>query len=162
MTQTTPAPPYARGDDRLAMLRVPIDPTKLVNRWRNTDAETKGISEVTLTLRDGRLYLHAIAAGADGPVDWGAVPVTLHADVSVTGGARGTVDPTTEGRSTPHYADLSATDGGPSFLATYDHGFMRVYLQGRFNIGILPIVFFNEFLDESGRADYVQREVFVR
>jgi hypothetical protein len=166
MTQTTPTDtatlPYARGDDRLPMLRMPIDPTRLINRWRNTDADTKGISEVTLTLRDGQLYIHAVAAGADGHVDWGEVPVILHADLSVTGGGRGTVEPMTEGGPTPHYADLSATDGGPSFLATYHHGFMQVHLQGRFNIGILPIVFFNEFLDDSGRADYVQREVFVR
>lgn len=145
---------YARADDRHPMLQVPIDPTRLVRRWHNTDPDTNGISEVTLDLRDGTLYLHAIAAG---PVDWGEVPATLYADLSVTGGARGTVEP-----PTPHYADLSATDGAPAFLARYDHGFMRVYLQGRFNIGILPIVFFTEFLDDSGRADYLQREVFVR
>jgi hypothetical protein len=144
----------ARGDDRLPMLLEPIDPERLVNRWRNTDAGTPGIGEVVLAQRDGQLTIRCLAAGG---VDWGEAPVVLHADLSVTGGARGVLPP-----PVPHFADLSATDGGPAFLATYDHGFMRVHLQGRFNIGILPIVFFTEFLDDSGRADYVMREVFVR
>jgi hypothetical protein len=67
-----------------------------------------------------------------------------------------------DGDPTPHHADLSATDGGPAFWATYDFGFMTVLMQGRFNIGILPIVFFTDFRDDSGRADYVMREVFIR
>jgi hypothetical protein len=35
-------------------------------------------------------------------------------------------------------------------------------MQARFNIGILPFVMFNEFVDGSGRQDYFQREVFIR
>lgn len=153
---------YARGDDRLPMLWAPVDPSRLLTRWRNTDARTKGISEVSFAYRERQLYIRVTAVGPDGPIDWGEAPASLYADVSVTGGQRGAVPPTTDGEPTPHYADLSATDGGPAIFATYDHGFMRVHLQGRFNIGILPIVSFNEFLDESGRADYFIREVFVR
>jgi hypothetical protein len=153
---------YARGDDRLPMLDAPVDPARLLDSWRNTDTGTGGISDVVLTHRDGQLYIRAVAAGDDGPVDWGEVPARLHADISVTGGARAAVPPVTGDAPTPHHADLSATDGGPAFLASYDHGFMRVHLQGRFNIGILPIVFFTEFRDGSGRSDYVMREVFVR
>ena len=161
MTQDGNGLAYARGDDRLPMLCAPIDPARLLNHWRNTDAGTNGISEVTISYRDG-LFIRALAAGPDGPVDWGETPAEIYHDISVTGGGRGAVPPVTDGQPTPHHADLSATDGGPCFLAVYDHGFMRVYMQGRFNIGILPIVFFNEFTDGSGRADYLQREVFVR
>jgi hypothetical protein len=153
---------YARADDRMPMLRSPINPERLLNRWRNTYEDTNGISEVTLSIRDGQLYLQVTAVGRDGPVEWGEVPATLYTDLSVTGGGRATVDPMTDGEATPHYADLSATDGGPAFFATFDHGFQRVHIQGRFNIGILPLAIFTEFLDDSGRADYFVREVFIR
>jgi hypothetical protein len=164
---TSPAPEpdglgYARGDDRLPMLRAPIVPERLLTRWHNTDAATKGIPEVSLYLRDGRTHLRVTAAGPDGPIEWGDVPVSLYTDISVTGGGRAAADPVVDGRPTPHYADVSATDGGPALFATFDHGFMRVHMQARFNIGILPFVMFNEFLDGSGRQDYFQREVFVR
>ena len=150
---------YARGDDRLTMLDRPADPTPLLTRWRNTDADTPGVSEVSFTVRDGQLYVRVTAVGPDGPTDWGEAPATLYTDISVTGGGRATVEPTA-----PHYADLSATDGGPAFSARYDHGFQTVELQGRFNIGILPIVFFTDFTEEGadGRANYVMREVFIR
>ncbi|GAA4459590.1 hypothetical protein [Phytohabitans houttuyneae] len=153
---------YARGDDRLPMLRAPIVPDRLLTRWRNTDAGTTGISEVELHLRDGQTHLRVTAVGPDGSIDWGDAPVRLYTDISVTGGGRSAADPTVDGRPTPHYADVSATDGGPALFATFDHGFMRVHMQARFNIGILPFVMFNEFSDDSGRQDYFQREVFVR
>ncbi|GFJ92750.1 hypothetical protein [Phytohabitans rumicis] len=150
-------PACARGDDRLPMLAAPIVPDRLLTRWRNTDAATKGIPEVSISLRDGQPCLRVTAAGPDGPIDWGEVPITLYTDISVTGGGRSAAEP-----GAPHYADIRATDGGPAFFASFDHGFMRVHVQARFNIGILPFVIFNEFLDDSGRADYFQREVFVR
>lgn len=153
---------YARGDDRLPMLHAPIVPDRLHTRWRNTHAGTTGIPEVSLSSRDGRTYLHVTAAGPDGPIDWGDVAVSLYTDISVTGGGRAAAAPMVDGRPTPHFADVSATDGAPALYATFDHGFMRVHMQARFNIGILPFVMFNEFLDGSGRQDYFQREVFVR
>lgn len=162
MTDTRIDLACARGDDRLPMLGAAIDPARLINRWRNTYEHTNGISELTISLHDGQLYVRVTAVGRDGPVEWGEVPATTYADISVTGGNRSTVDPITDGRPTPHYADVSATDGGPMFFATFDHGFQRVHLQARFNIGILPIGIFTEFLDDSGRADYFMREVFIR
>jgi hypothetical protein len=153
---------YARGDDRLPMLRAPIVPDGLLTLWRNTDAGTTGITEVRLYPRDGRTHLRVTAAGPDGPIEWGDVPARLYTDISVTGGGRSAADPVVDGRPTPHYADVTATDGGPALFATFDHGFMRVHMQARFNIGILPFVMFNEFLDDSNRQDYFQREVFIR
>jgi len=154
--------PYARGDDRLAMLRAPIDPERLLATWRNTYEHSKGLSEVTCSFRDGTLYVRVTGVGPDGPIDWGEVPATLYTDLSVTGGGRDTAGPLTDDRPTPHYADLSCTDGGPAYFATYEHGFMTVRLQGRFNIGILPNAIFTDFNDGSGRANFFMREVFIR
>jgi hypothetical protein len=154
---------YARGDDRLPMVAGgALNTERLLNRWRNTDANTRGISEVTCSERDGQVYVRVTAVGPDGPLDWGEVPAVLFSDISVTGGGRAAVEPMTDGQPTPHYADISATDGGPAFWATYEHGFMTVHLQARFNIGILPIAIFTDFHDDSGRVNYMMREVFIR
>jgi hypothetical protein len=148
---------HARGDELLSMLRSPVTPEPMVGHWHNTDVTSRGISEVTCSVRDGDLYVAVRGAGPDGPIEWGEVPAEVYADISVTGGARSTVDP-----ADTHYADISATGGGPAFLAVYDHGFMRVYLQGRLNLGILPLAIFTEFVDGSGRSNYYTREILVR
>lgn len=147
----------ARGDERLSMLRTPVALEPMAGHWVNTDVRSRGITHVTCSVRDGALYVGVTAAGPDGPIEWGEVPAAVYADISVTGGARSTVEP-----ASTHYADTSATGGGPAFRAVYDHGFMRVHLQGRLNIGILPLAIFTEFVDGSGRSDYYAREVFVR
>jgi hypothetical protein len=163
MTEVVATFANARGDDRLPMLYgTRIDPTPLLHRWRNADEASRGISEVTCTRRGGQVWVRVLGVGADGPIDWGETPATVYADITATGGARATVDPVQDGRPTPHYADLSATDAGPAFTAAYDHGFMRVLLQGRFNLGLLVVAMFAEFLDGSGRSDYFAREVLVR
>lgn len=161
---TTPnGPAVVRGDDRLPMLRgKSIDPAPLLYRWRNADQTTRGVAEIRCGLRDGQLVVRVMAVGPEGPNDWGDAAGALHADISATGGARATVDPVTEGRPTPHYADITATDAGPAFWATYDHGFQRVHLQARINLGVLVVAMFTEFTDDSGRADYFHREVFIR
>lgn len=165
-TSNLPAPAglaAARGDDRLPMLRAPrIDPAPLLYRWRNADESSRGITEIGCELRDGRLVVRVIAAGPDGPIDWGEAPATLYADLSSTGGGRADADPVTNGRPTPAYADISVTDSGPAFEATYDHGFQRVHLQARIYLGVLVMPVFTEFADGSSRADYYRREVFLR
>jgi hypothetical protein len=151
----------ARGDDRLPMLHARIDPAPLLYRWRNTNDATRGVAEIRCELRDDQFVVRVIAAGPEGPVDWGEAVATLYADISSTGGGRAAADPVTDGHPTPHYADLSATDAGPAFLATYDHGFQRVHLQGRINLGLLVVAAFTTFTDDSGRADYYHREAFA-
>jgi hypothetical protein len=151
-------PAAARIDDRLPMLlATDIDPSPLLYTWRNADALSEGISEISCSRGDGGLLVRVAGVGPDGPIDWGETVATLYTDISATGGGRAACD-----AGTPHHADLSATDAGPSFLAVYDHGFMRVHLQARLNLGLLVVAMFNEFHDDSGRADYYHREVFVR
>jgi hypothetical protein len=150
-------PAAARIDDRLPMLLASEpDPSPLLYTWRNTDASTEGISEISCSQGDGRVLVHVVGVGPDGPIDWGETAATLYTDISATGGGRAS------GCGTPHHADISATDTGPGFLAVYDHGFMRVQLSARINLGLLVVAMFNEFHDGSGRADYFHREIFVR
>jgi hypothetical protein len=151
----------ACGDDRLPMLCASIDPAPLLCQWRNADEASRGIAEIRCKLRDDHLVVRVVAVGPQGPIDWGEVVATLHTDLSATGGGRATVEAVTDGRPTPHYADISATDAGPAFLATYDHGFQRVHLQARINLGVLVVAMFSEFTDDTGRADYFHREVFI-
>lgn len=155
-------PTCVRGDDRLPMLLAPIDPSPLLGRWRNADLTSRGLVEITCAWRDDQLFVRVAAADHDGSIDWGEVPAVLHADISATGGGRAAVPPVIDGRPTAHYADISATDAGPAFSASYDHGFLRVHLQARINLGVLVVAMFNDFIDHSGRMDYFHREVFVR
>jgi len=159
---TTTRPAATRGEDRLPMLRGSIDPAPLLCRWTNTDQASRGIAEIRCAFQDGQLRVRVVAVGPQGPIDWGEVAATLHTDLSITGGGRATVDVVTVGRPTPYYADISATDAGPAFWATYDHGFQRVHLQARIYLGVLVVAMFTEFTDDSGRANYFHREFFIR
>lgn len=162
-TGIAPAEPAAaRGEDRLAMLRGNIDPAILLCRWSNTNQASRGITEIRCELRDGQCQVRTIAVGPQGPIDWGEVAGTLYSDLGITGGGRAAAEAMTRGRPTPHYADISVTDAGPAFWAIYDHGFQRVHLQARINLGLLVVVVLTEFNDDSGRADYYHREFFVR
>ena len=49
-----------------------------------------------------------------------------------------------------------------AILARYDFGFFDCELQIRQNKGILAVTTFNRFHDESGRSNYVNRELFHR
>jgi hypothetical protein len=153
---------YSRGDDRLALLRGPIDVEPLLGRWRNPDQGSGGISNLDLEQRDGQVHVRAAGFGPDGPIDWGEVPAEVYSDISMTGGGRAAVGPDAAGQVPPHYADLSSTGGGPAFLASFDHGFLRVDLQARLNLGLLVVAIYSEFTDDSGRPNYFLRPVFVR
>ena len=49
-----------------------------------------------------------------------------------------------------------------ALAATFDFGFMSVESYLRVNKGVLVIVGYYTFLDDSGRSDYVNREFFYR
>lgn len=85
----------------------------------------------------GGLEVRAQSAGRGEPADWGTAEARL-------------------------YADATRPGEPPAFLATFDHGYMRVYLQARINRGILVVCEFTEFTDGSGRSSYFIRESFRR
>ncbi|HEU5159130.1 MAG TPA: hypothetical protein VFU43_19190 [Streptosporangiaceae bacterium] len=114
------------------------DPGKLLGTWTGLAPDaTKSIATLECEMADGDFAVRAEGVGADGPVDWGTTPGRL-------------------------YADAAYPDYPPAFLATFDHGYMRVHLQARINRGVLVVCEFTQFTDGSGRSDYFIRECYRR
>jgi hypothetical protein len=112
---------------------------KLLGRWLNTNHETRGISEC-IVIRDGDGFNISISGvGEDGTIRWPTAKATLLANVEEEAGQRTT-----------------------ALLATFDLGFMRAETHVRINKGVFVIVLFVTFLDDSGRANYLNREFFYR
>lgn len=112
---------------------------KLTGRWVNTNRETQGIAECVIE-KDGELFnVSAVGVGANGPIYW----------------------PTTRAKA---LANLEEEAGQRAFAlaATFDFGFMTAETYIRVNKGVLVIVLFNSFRDDSGRSNYVNREFFHR
>jgi hypothetical protein len=128
------------GDGRLhPLLRTGAnEPGALLGTWKPlVPSVTKSISSLECAHVDGDVVLRIHGVGADGPVDWGTARTELFADA--------------------HYLD-----NAPAFLATFDHGYMQVHMQGRLNRGVLVICAFTTFTDDSGRSDYFARECLSR
>lgn len=114
------------------------EPGALLGTWAAlAPAVTKGIAALEVAPDGVDVRVRAYGVGADGPVDWGTTRAELYADA--------------------HYLD-----NAPAFLATFDHGYMRVHLQARINRGCLVVCVFTTFTDGSGRSDYFVRECFGR
>lgn len=112
---------------------------KLTGRWVNTSRETGGIRECVIE-RDGlNLSVHLAGAGDNGPIVWPTASAKILANLEEEAGQR-----------------------TAALAATFDFGFMRSETYIRINKGVLVIVLFNSFLDNSGRSNYVTREFFYR
>ena len=116
-----------------------LNPDKLLGRWINTNWETRGIAECTVA-RDGDDFTVSITGvGEDGPIHWPTAHATPLANLEEEAGQR-----------------------TPAMTATFDLGFMRADTHLRINKGVFVIVLFATFLDDSGRANYLNREFFYR
>lgn len=114
------------------------DPGELLGTWHGLAADTtKSIARLHCALVDGVFTVTAQGVGATGPVEWGASQGQL-------------------------YADAASPTSPPAFLATFDHGYMRVHVQARINRGVLVVCEYTEFTDGSGRSDYFIRECYRR
>lgn len=118
--------------------RGPPDASGFLGHWRNTNPGSSGVRELAVGCTDTGLTVRIWGAGADGSVDWGVRPAEAFACVEENG--------------------VPAA----SLYATYDFGFMTTVLQMRLNKGILPLLSFNVFRDDSGRSNYHVREFFFR
>jgi|SRR5205085_4611104 len=116
-----------------------LNADKLTGRWVNTNRETRGIAEIRIEQGSERFSVSAAGVGADGPVAWPKTGATALANLEEEAGQRAV-----------------------ALAATFDFGFMRAETYLRVNKGVLVIVLFNTFRDESGRSDYVNREFFYR
>lgn len=116
-----------------------LNADKLAGRWVNTNSETRGIAEIVIERDGGRFSVRVRGVGADGPVDWPAAGAKVLANLEEEAGQRAV-----------------------ALAATFDFGFMKAETYFRVNKGVLVIVLFNTFQDDSGRSSYVNREFFYR
>lgn len=112
---------------------------KLLGRWVNTEPETSGVAEITIEQEGEHFSVCVAGVGADGRLDWPTARARVMANLEEEAGQRAV-----------------------ALAATFDFGFMRVESYLRVNKGVLVIVAYHMFLDESGRSNYVNREFFYR
>jgi hypothetical protein len=116
-----------------------LNAEQLTGRWVNTNRRTRGIAECVIE-RDGEgLGVTVSGVGEAGPIHWPKRRALVLATLEEEAGQR-----------------------TAALAVDFDFGFMRAETQIRVNKGVLVIVLFNTFRDDSGRADYVTREFFYR
>lgn len=112
---------------------------KVTGRWLNTNRETGGIAECMIEQDGEQFSITLVGVGADAPINWPTAKVQALANLEEEAGQR-------------------AVAMAPAF----DFGFMKSETYIRVNKGVLVIVLFNRFQDDSGRSDYLNREFFYR
>ncbi|HEY3040355.1 MAG TPA: hypothetical protein VGJ66_16580 [Pyrinomonadaceae bacterium] len=111
----------------------------LLGRWLNTNRETTGIAECNIERQGERFMISLVGVGSKGPIEWPRVEGKLLANLDEEGGQRAV-----------------------AVSATFEFSFMKSETYIRLNRGVLVVVFYNTFLDNSSRANYVTREFFSR
>jgi hypothetical protein len=112
---------------------------KLIGRWLNTNPETQGVAEIIIERADESFFVSVLGVGEDGLIAWPRTEATALANLEEEAGQR---------------ALALAVD--------FDFGFMRAETYLRVNKGVLVIVAYYIFLDDSRRSNYVNREFFYR
>ena len=116
-----------------------LNADKLLGRWVNTNRETQGIAECVVKKDDDGVSVGVIGVGEDGPIEWPIARAEVLANLEEEAGQRAV-----------------------ALAASFDFGFMKAETYIRVNKGVLVIVLFNSFHDNSGRSSYVNREFFYR
>jgi hypothetical protein len=111
----------------------------LTGRWVNTNRETQGIAECFIEQEGDKFSVSGVAVGADGPIVWPATKARVFANLEEEAGQRAL-----------------------ALAVTFDFGFWRAEAYLRVNKGVLVIVLFNTFQDNTARSNYVTREFFYR
>ena len=113
---------------------------KLVGRWVNANRETRGIAEIVIERDGGRFTVRVVGVGEGGDaVEWPRAEARVLANLEEEAGQRAV-----------------------ALAADFDFPFMRAETHLRVNKGVLVIVLFVTFRDDSGRSNYVNREFFHR
>ena len=113
------------------------NPASLLGRWLNTNRDTRGISECVVAQDDEGITVSITAV--DEPVRWPIARTTVLANLEEEAGQR-TV----------------------ALLAKFDLGDVTADTHVRVNKGVLVIVLYFTFHDDSGRSNYLNREFFYR
>ena len=112
---------------------------KLIGRWLNTNPDTQGIVECDIQREGDQFTIKLSGAGADGPIAWPVARTKALANLEEEAGQR-TI----------------------ALAASFEFDFMKSEIYIRVNKGVLVIVLFNTFKDDSGRSSYLNREFFYR
>ena len=112
---------------------------KLIGRWLNANPETQGVAEIIIERAGESFFVGVLGVGEDGLIAWPRTEATALANLEEEAGQR---------------ALALAVD--------FDFGFMRAETYLRVNKGVLVIVAYYIFLDDSRRSNYVNREFFYR
>ena len=112
---------------------------KLIGRWVNTNPDTQGIAAIEIQRNDEVFSVSVKGVGSDGLIDWPTARATALANLEEEAGQRAV-----------------------ALTADFDLGFMRAETYLRVNKGVLVIVLFVTFCDDSGRSNYLNREFFYR
>ena len=115
------------------------NPASLLGRWLNTNRDTRGIFECVVAQDGEGITVSITAVGDNEPVRWPIARTTVLANLEEEAGQR-TV----------------------ALLAKFDLGYMTAYTHVRVNKGVLVIVLYFTFHDDSGRSNYLNREFFYR
>jgi len=112
---------------------------KLIGRWANTNPDTRGIAAIVIERNDDHFAVRVQGTGADSLIDWPSSRTRALANLEEEAGQRAV-----------------------ALSADFELGFMRAETYLRVNKGVLVIVLFVTFADDSGRSNYLNREFFYR
>ena len=112
---------------------------RLIGRWVNTDPNTRGITSIVIERNDEYFSVRVWGMGTDGPIEWPRTRATALANLEEEAGQRAV-----------------------ALAADFDLRFMRAETYLRVNKGVLVIVLFVTFQDNSERSNYLNREFFYR
>ncbi len=139
---STESIPALRLDDipKQALAAGSLDVSALTGTWLNTDRGRDGGVHKLLIAEgneDGMLQVHGFGVADPEPIDW-------------------------ESTDAPAFAFAVDDDTAWGFRCEFEFGFLSTEIAGYGKEGILIIVTYNTFHDDSGRADYWIREFFHR
>ena len=116
-----------------------LNADQLIGRWMNTKSDTKGISEICIKHEGDEFLVNVKGANNDQLISWPKAQAKVLANLEEEAGQRAV-----------------------ALAATFNFDFMTAETYLRVNKGVLVIVLFNTFRDDSGRSNYVTREFFYR
>lgn len=116
-----------------------LNSDKLTGHWVNTNRETKGIAELVIEKDGDQFNINIVGVEADGRIP----------------------RPTSKARALANLEE-EAGQRTMALRAIFDFGCSKAEAYIRVNKGVLVIVLFTTFCDNSGRTNFVNREFFYR
>ena len=139
MTETFQFKQNSHLDSSLTDPAATANVASLLGHWLNTNRDTRGIAECIVAQDAQGVTVSITAIGDNEPVQWPTARATVLANLEEEAGQR-TI----------------------ALLAKFNLGYMTADTHVRVNKGVLVIVLYVTFHDDSGRSNYLNREFFYR